>query len=51
MKLGIFSTDFRKKSLNIKYNQICPVGVELLHEDRQRHDKANSRILQFCKHT
>jgi hypothetical protein len=32
--------------------KICPVGAELFLGDRQtdRHDKANSHFLQFCKH-
>ena len=30
---------------------ICPVGAELLHADRQtdRQDEANSHILHFCE--
>jgi hypothetical protein len=49
----IFSTDFWKM---LKYQiswKIHPVGAYLFHADRQtdRHDKAHSCLLQFCKHT
>ena len=44
-----FSTNIQIKNLM----NILPVGAELLHADRRtdRHDKANSRISQFCERT
>jgi hypothetical protein len=31
--------------------KICPVGAELFHANGQpdRHDEANSRLLQYCE--
>jgi hypothetical protein len=29
--------------------KICPVGADLFHAGGRRHDKANSRFLQFCE--
>ena len=56
----IFLTDFRK-SLNIKFYQICPVGAELFHADGHRqtdrqtdgrtngNDEVNNHFSQFCE--
>jgi len=40
-----------EKCLNIKLQEIRPVGTELLREDgrTERHDEANSRLSQFCE--
>ena len=39
----------QKKSQITNLIKIGPVGVKLFHADRDRHDKANSRVSQFCK--
>jgi len=48
----IFFTEFRKSS-NIKFYEICPVGAKLFHADGRtdRHDKANSHFSQFYERT
>ena len=54
-KIGVFSTDFRKKILKTSsFMEIHRVGTELLHADRRtdatdRHDEASSRFSQFCE--
>jgi hypothetical protein len=44
---------FEKKYLSIKFHEICPLGAELFHADRQtdRHDEANNLFSQFCEYT
>jgi hypothetical protein len=40
----------------LNYIEICPVGAEFFHADRQNdgwietHDEANGNFSQFCKH-
>ena len=47
----VFSTDFRKKNLNIKFHKNTSSGFELYHADEHTdgHDEANSRFSQFCE--
>jgi len=44
---------FLKRTQVSNFMKTHPVGDELLHMDGHvdRHDKANSHFLQFCKHT
>jgi hypothetical protein len=51
MKLEFFSTIFRKNTQIINFMKIRPVEAELFHADgcMDRHDRANSRISQFCE--
>jgi hypothetical protein len=49
MKIEL-SDRFSKNTQISNFMQIRPVGAELLADGRTaRHDKANSRISQFCK--
>ena len=51
MKLEFHRQIFEKKSANINFIKIRPVGAKLFHADEQidQHDEANSRYSQFCE--
>ena len=52
MKLEFSQKIFEKNIWICNFMKIHPVGAESLHVDgwTNRHDKINSRFLQFCEH-
>ena len=44
--------EFSRQIFEKYFLKICPVGAKLFHADGRtdKHDEANSRFLQFCKH-
>jgi hypothetical protein len=50
MKIGIFSTDFRKKVSEIKFHENPSSRSRVVPRERtERRDEANSLLTQFCE--